>query len=453
MGVGGLTVGGSMTLGPTSRQDQSKKTLYPGNGTSKAAADSFASDPVEEIVDLARTLANVGGGALSLDLALDLVLNETVEQAREATRATGAAIALTRDGGMICRATTGNAPNLGTPVDTSSGLSAACLKTGTIQQCSDTERDPRVDAEACRHLDVRSMLLLPISDATGVYGILEVFSPIPNNFGDQDLQALQLLATRINSAKIATEESFAEKASSHNGSAAADQSHAAVAEGKPSSEKGVPPQPGRELAGPERGTRNEVLTSVLVVLVIAAAVLLGIVIGVRQTYKRTAQSTGSSAAVKDSHAMQAAQGVSSAVPPAQASPAAITGVPARNRAVPAVGGLIVTQNGKVIYRAESTAASAKTPADDKSAAQLLHRVDPQYPEAAKTQHLEGAVVLEAHVLGDGTVGNVAIVNGDPLLAEAATQAVKQWKYQPYVVDGRPVERQERITVKFSLPSS
>ena len=452
MGVGGLTVGGSMTLGPTSWQDQSQKTVYPGNGTSKASADSFASDPVEEIVDLARTLANVGGGALSLDLALDLVLNETVEQAREATRATGAAIALTRDGEMICRATTGNAPSLGTPVDTSSGLSAACRKTGTIQQCSDTERDPRVDAEACRHLDVRSMLLLPISDATGVYGILEVFSPIPNNFGDQDLQALQLLATRINSAKIATEESFAEKASSLNGSAAADQSHGPVAEGKPAPEKVWASEPGREAASPEPGTRNEVLTSVLVVLVIAAAVLLGIVIGVRQTYKRTAQSTGSSAAAKDSHAMQAAQGVSSAVPPPQ-TPSAITGVPARNRAVPAVGGLIVTQNGKVIYRAESIAASAKTPADDKSAARLLHRVDPQYPEAAKTQHLEGAVVLEAHVLGDGTVGNVAIVNGDPLLAEAATQAVKQWKYQPYVVDGRPVERQERITVKFSLPSS
>jgi TonB family protein len=453
MGVGGLTVGGSMTLGPTSRQDQSKKTLYPGNGTSKAEADSFASDPVEEIVDLARTLANVGGGALSLDLALDLVLNETVEQAREATRATGAAIALTRDGGMICRATTGNAPNLGTPVDTSSGLSAACLKTGTIQQCSDTERDPRVDTEACRHLDVRSMLLLPISDATGVYGILEVFSPIPNNFGDQDLQALQLLATRINSAKIATEESFAEKASSHNGSAAADQSHGPVAEGKPASEKVGASEPGREAASPEPGTRNEVLTSVLVVLVIAAAVLLGIVIGVRQTYKRTAQGPGSSAAAKGSHAMQAAQGTSSAVPPSQTSPSAITGVPSRNRAVPGVGGLIVTQNGKVIYRAESSAGSATTPADDKSAARLLHRVDPQYPEAAKTQHLEGAVVLEAHVLGDGTVGNIAIVNGDPLLAEAATQAVKQWKYQPYVVGGRPVERQERITVKFSLPSS
>jgi len=452
MGVGGLKVGGSMTLGPTSRQDQSRKTPYPGNGTSKAAGGSFASDPVEEIVDLARTLANVGGGALSLDLALDLVLNETVEQAREATRASGAAIALTRAGAMICRATTGNAPNLGTPVDTASGLSAACLKTGTIQQCSDTEVDPRVDADACRHLDVRSMLLLPISDASGVCGILEVFSPIPNNFGDQDVQALQLMASRINTAKKATEESFAEKASS-NGSAAADQTHGAVAEGTPSSEKVVAPQPGRELAGPERGTRNDVLTSILVVLVIAAAVLLGIVIGVRQTYKRTAQAPGSSAAAKDSHAMQAAQGESNAVPPQQTSPSAVTGVPARNRAVPGVGGLIVTQNGKVIYRAESSPSSAKTAADDNSAARLLRRVDPQYPEAAKTQHLEGAVVLEAHVLGDGTVGNIAIVNGDPLLAEAATQAVKQWKYQPYVVDGRPVERQERITVKFSLPSS
>jgi protein TonB len=83
----------------------------------------------------------------------------------------------------------------------------------------------------------------------------------------------------------------------------------------------------------------------------------------------------------------------------------------------------------------------------------LHRVDPEYPEAAKSQHIEGPVVLDAQVLGDGSVGNIAIVAGDPLLAQAATQAVKQWKYQPYIVDGRPMERQERITVKFSLPTS
>jgi len=63
------------------------------------------------------------------------------------------------------------------------------------------------------------------------------------------------------------------------------------------------------------------------------------------------------------------------------------------------------------------------------------------------------VELEAQVLGDGTVGNVAVLRGHPLLAEAAASAIKQWKYQPYSVNGRQVERQERITVKFSLPSS
>jgi len=63
------------------------------------------------------------------------------------------------------------------------------------------------------------------------------------------------------------------------------------------------------------------------------------------------------------------------------------------------------------------------------------------------------VLLVAHLLGDGTVGEIEIVSGDPLLAEAATQAVKQWKYPAYHVNGQAVERQERITVRFTLGSS
>jgi hypothetical protein len=74
---------------------------------------------------LTNTLAEHGGGAVSADLAADLVLNQIVEQARMATTATAAAIALTRGDEMVCRATTGpNAPDLGVRLTTDAGISA-----------------------------------------------------------------------------------------------------------------------------------------------------------------------------------------------------------------------------------------------------------------------------------------------------------------------------------------
>src|ERR1700722_17905810 len=127
--------------------------------------DMAAGEHHSDVAELARTLAAHGGGAESFDLALDLVLNEVVEQARLATGATGAAIGLIRDGEMVCRATTGgDAPDLGVRFEMVTGLSGECLQTEKIQQCDDTDTDPRVNAEACRSLGVRSILVLPLSE-------------------------------------------------------------------------------------------------------------------------------------------------------------------------------------------------------------------------------------------------------------------------------------------------
>src|ERR1700756_3571574 len=98
------------------------------DASSREGQGSPGKKPIEiqvqnDVSRLAKTLAAMGGGAVSADLAVDLVLNDVVEQARNATAATGAAIALKRDGEVICRATTGNAPELGVRVETTSGLS------------------------------------------------------------------------------------------------------------------------------------------------------------------------------------------------------------------------------------------------------------------------------------------------------------------------------------------
>ena len=150
-----------------------------------------------EVRSLASALAANGGGASSEDLALDLILNQIVEQACLATGATGAAIALTRDGEMVCRATTGRtAPDLGVRLD-NAGFSAECLRVGMLQRCDDTETDPRVDAAACRLLGVRSILVVPLWYWGEFMGIFEIFSTRPNAFGERDEQTLQALAYRI----------------------------------------------------------------------------------------------------------------------------------------------------------------------------------------------------------------------------------------------------------------
>jgi TonB family protein len=447
------TLGGSMTLRP-SLQPRVPNDIPPQDGgTSNDRKNDFSPNLIDEIAHVARTLSNAGGGDLSLDLALDLVLNETVEQAREVTRGTGAAIALARNGEMICRATTGNAPNLGTRVDTSSGLSAACLDTGAIQQCADTELDPRVDREACRHLNLRSMVLIPIVENAARCGILEVFSSIPNNFSEQDVNLLRSLADKIVTAKDAS--ATAVQASRPD---AALLSTDSAAEKSPAElKKAADSQDVRGTASEhsvsEGTTKNEILTSALVVLVIAAAVLLGLVIGVRQTAKRAESRISTPKSESASHTVATSEEPVSHADSTASSLAAAP--PQPHKSNPPVGGLIVTQNGRVIYRSEPSNSSATNGERSGSSGpnRLVHRVDPEYPEAAKSQRIEGPVVLDAQVLGDGSVGNIAIVAGHPLLAQAASQAVKQWKYQPYIVDGRPVERQERITVKFSLPSS
>src|SRR4029077_15830124 len=150
-----------------------------------------------EIRGLTNTLAANGGGDASENLALDLVLNQIVEQACLATGATGSAIALTRDGEMVCRATTGRtAPDLGVRLD-NAGFSAECLRIGTLQRCDDTEADPPVDATACRLLGVRSILVVPLWYWGEFVGIFEIFSPRSNAFGERDDQKRQAPAYRI----------------------------------------------------------------------------------------------------------------------------------------------------------------------------------------------------------------------------------------------------------------
>jgi putative methionine-R-sulfoxide reductase with GAF domain len=125
-------------------------------------------------------------------------LNQELEQACLATGATGAAIALVRGEEIVCHATAGpHEPALDACVDPRNGLSGSCIQTRRLQQCVDTQTDPRVDPETCRHLGVRSIVVLPLIDGDELFGIVEFLSSRPNAFGQHDLDTLQALTGRI----------------------------------------------------------------------------------------------------------------------------------------------------------------------------------------------------------------------------------------------------------------
>ena len=83
-------------------------------------------------------------------------------------------------------------------------------------------------------------------------------------------------------------------------------------------------------------------------------------------------------------------------------------------------------------------------------AKILHFVQPKYPADAKRKGIQGTVLLHAIVSKDGTVSQLEVVSGPPDLKRAATDAVKQWRYQPTTLKGNPVEVDTTIAVVFTL---
>ncbi len=81
---------------------------------------------------------------------------------------------------------------------------------------------------------------------------------------------------------------------------------------------------------------------------------------------------------------------------------------------------------------------------------LIHRVQPSYPHLAQLTHVQGVVELRAVIGKDGRIEQLQLVRGHPLLAQAAIEAVRQWRYRPYMLNGVAVEVEAQITVNFRL---
>ena len=441
-----------------------------------------------DLADLAARFAAQSGGGLSpelsAELALEIVLHEIAEQACLATGATGAAIVLERDGEMVCRASSGSTtPKMGSRLDTSAGLSGECFKTRQTQWCDDTKSDPRVDADVSDRLGVRSVVVMPLLRGSDVVGVIELFSSRPYAFGARDERTLEVLADRtLNNLEHAAHPSNLEnKPEESIREQLAPEPEQALEQTQPEEEPYVPVSQPRSLEAPvasqeQKGTFAALYglaasSWMLGAVALVCAALLGLVLGWQFGTHGADPPAHSDLIAPTTEVLAAPPAPAKDANKRSAPPSAQPSTPAAKPSVDRVppGGLLVFENGKEVFRmppnpsATANQAGGMQPASavepdsvapmSPTAAEgsLLRRVEPQYPEAAREQNIQGRVVLEAHIGASGEVQEVQLVSGPPLLVQAATVAVRQWKFKPRFVNGKPVEMQTRITLNFRLP--
>jgi TonB family protein len=476
---------------------------------------AFATAPTRAAnLDEDRVLSSLKELVTSGDHGLDEMLAAIADAAQTLTGASGTAVAMWKNGRMVCRARSGQtAPPIGAQLSADTGISGECLRTGQSQHCYDTENNRLVDVEVCRSLGLRSIAVLPIQGWRAVNGILEVFSTVPGAFSEHHLTLLEDLAA------------LAERARSLH-------PHGAFPiAAKPPLEK---PAPSGLLPASDRlgdvvvamlGRQSGPL--VLRIGIPVAILLVGFVIWLGLRGPRENDGQGHAAPLSTALAKTAVPNSASPntlltngrlpdndpvvwkpdpggelLSPSGAKPSAGYAAPkvgvAEKKQVQGARPLLATDAGSVAipHRAPESDASAdirphgtvlaeeSVPLDPPisvgdasppalsgvlsakallpslsapvsqgvSGGRLLHRVPPVYPSQAKTLRLEGRVVLNAMVTEDGSVRDLKVVAGNATLALAALEAVKQWRYQPYSLDGKTIRRETTITVDFKLPS-
>ena len=147
--------------------------------------------PIPVASNTVRRHLDFNPGELDLEPGISII----AEKAQSLTGATGAAIALRKGNEIVCKARTGRtAPDLGVHLQTDTGLSAECVRTGEVLLCHDAESNPRVDLASSRRLGVRSILVAPLRHFRRTLGVFEVLSSAPYAFDHHDVATMQFLS-------------------------------------------------------------------------------------------------------------------------------------------------------------------------------------------------------------------------------------------------------------------
>jgi TonB family protein len=441
------------------------------------------------MVDVLRQILSAG------TRSTDSILRAATDAARVLTGAQGTALALRTNGVTVCRARSGTiAPELGAPLNVDSGISGECMRTATILVCNDAMTDTRVDPQVCHTLGVRSIVAVPVRGGLGIAGILEAFSTHAYAFGTEQIESLRALAEI---AESAYEREYR----------ASNQTPASVT----AASSGSPMVASLDDAERTRVSRfsDEYISqrrywvpgvAVLALILVSLVVWLSwreptSEIATSQASTRPVSATEEpsghpaprvlplkpdpgvaghpSDRLRTKDVLQNAAEVESVTPGPHASdPAASSAAdappptPSENATAPSAPPPVASEPPPSIELAPSassgelarlSSASAKLPAfgarvsTGVTDANLTHQVTPSYPQEARMLRLAGSVILDATIAVDGSVHDVRVVGGQPILAAAAKTAVEQWRYSPSVLSGKPIQVQKRITIIFKLP--
>ncbi len=446
----------------------------------------------------------------------DTILGTIAVAAHSLTGATGAAIAMPRDGAVVCVGRSGEtAPELGDRLNVDSGISGECLRTGMSLRCDDASRDFHVDAQVCRQMGLQSIAVVPLRGLHGRVGVLEAFSTEAYAFVEDKMELLERLAGLAEAAWARGAVTGAQATAT--GLVQPGKLDEAVSLGEAMTEvpavAETPPEPAapftaavpvaqvREVFASEQIkdaiARKKWRSAAMIAVAVIGLTLLS-VYGWRAWYKASVASRSTKTASLQVTPSATANGASGAgfagtpdvvypearpskPPPSRAAEdAATTQIPdevirrpqaaqpterdtagaeapspaaSRNEDIPVIAASSAApiDLGKVIETPPAVPKLSVPISQGTSGGVLLQKVQPVYPAEARRLHMAGSVVIDAVVNVEGQVDDLKLVSGDPLLSAAAMDAVRKWRYSPYLLNGKPIPRQTRITISFIAP--
>jgi protein TonB len=419
------------------------------------------------------------GQVMRADIALDLVLEQIVCQTRLSTCATGAFIGFVRSGQMVSRAMNGaTSAEFVAYLRRDPRMVDACLRASAVQYCRNSESFPGLDGSVCRSLGARSIVLVPVlNEAQEKLGVLGAFSSQADAFTAGDLVAIQSMSERV-ADTIARVGELASDSPAHVPVPV--QPISRIPAHVPA--ESVPAESVKARAvALASGARRSLLAALAVgTLLLVGWVLTksvphdGLHLFARNSTAVVQQSSAPAptpalpnpAAVQPVKATASAPVLAKSVPGKASNPAPVRG----KHQVPdlEIENTLDGDSGVVVFedtgvkgasttshesgaRSASASPSSVLIPERTALARVVDRVEPEYPDVAKAHHVQGIVVLDVLVGGDGRVQRLSLVRGYPGLTAAATDAVRQWRFQPMIRNGRPASFETNITITFALP--
>jgi len=419
------------------------------------------------------------------DVALDLVLEQIVCQTRLSTCATGAFIGWVRSGQVVSRVLNGaTSAEFVAYLRRDPRMVNACLRSSALQYCRNSENFPGLDVSVCRGLGARSIVLVPVLNAAKEkLGVLGAFSSQADAFTSGDLVAMQSMSQRVADTIARVDELACDSPA-----------HVPV----PVQEiRRVPSQiPAESIKARAVALALGARRSLLATLVVGTLLLAGWALSRSVPHDGLHLFARNSTVVVPQSSAPAPMPVAIPDPPIvqPVKPAVVASVPAEPfpakpsppKSSPAKSSNRVTVRAKhhvpdlqientlggdpgVVVFEDTGVKGASTTSHDSGArtasassspgivpertalARVVDRVEPEYPDTAKAHHIQGIVVLDVLVGGDGRVQRLSLVRGYPGLAAAATEAVRQWRFEPMIRNGRPTSFETNITLTFALP--